>query len=116
LHDLRIVPAASTVNKRLQYVPLALLDPIPVRYHIHRYIILLELFRELHHALLIRRWALEWRGNKNNDALTEILVLAVFEGELGDGQRRGDIDRTGDFGGGCMEGRENLANFFCVCY
>jgi hypothetical protein len=40
----------------------------------------------------------------------------MFESELGDGKRCGYVDRAGNFGGGCMEGREDVAEVLCVRY
>jgi len=40
----------------------------------------------------------------------------MFESKLGDGKRRGYVDRAGNFEGGCVDGREDVAEVLCVRY
>jgi hypothetical protein len=54
------------------------------------------------------------RTDKDDHALPEVLVLAVLERELRDGDRRRDRRRAAEVGRGLVHGFENLAELFGV--
>lgn len=113
----RVITTASPLHKRLQHAcTRTLLDAIPKRYNINSHIILLQPLRKLDHPLLILPRALQRGRNEHDYALAEVLVFAVLERELGDGEGGGDVDGAGYFGGSCVDGGDDLAKVFCVCY
>lgn len=110
--DARVIPAARVVHERAQD-GLAR-DAVAVRDDVDRDVVLLELLRELDHGLLVRAAAREGRRDEHDDALAQVLVLAVLERELRDGERGGDVDGPADFGGRGVQGGEDVPQVFCV--
>jgi len=98
--DARIIAAARCLHKCFHDgLPILcrFLDAVSVTHDIDRNIVLLELLRELHHRLLVCSLAIERRGDENNDALAEVLVLTVLESKLGNGNGSRDVYLAADF-------------------
>jgi hypothetical protein len=116
--DARIVSAVNVVYKRFKHaLAVAFLDAVAERDEIDGDVVLLQFLRKLDHRLLVAVLTLaRRRPDEHDDPLAQVLVLAVFQGELRDGERGGDVDLAANFGGRGVHAAEYLAQVFGVRY
>lgn len=108
-HDHSRFPASSSIHQRSQ-LPLILHPLVPKHHDIHEHVVLSQLLPELDQTVLR---VLDRRPDKRDDALALVLVLAVFQGELGYGEGGGEVGDAPD--GGFAEGGEELAEVVGGC-
>lgn len=121
--NVRVITTARALHKGPQDAPgrtllrcrPLLLNTIPIAHDINRDVVLLQLLGQLDHVLLVCGLTFKWRADKDDDALAEVLVLAVLQRKLRNGNRSGNVDCSADFGGGFVKGLEDLPEVFRVC-
>jgi hypothetical protein len=112
--DIRVIAIIDVIHKRFEDRR-ALLNTVAESNNVDCNVILLELLRELHHRLLVAIIRVIWGGgDKDDDALTEVLVLSVLQRELGDGQCRWDVDLATNFPLRAVHTAKNVSHLFCV--
>ena len=114
----RIIRTIDIIHKSLQHpLSLPLLNPISKSHNIHRNIVLLQLLGQFHHGFFIAVLAVPWGGSdKDDNPLTEVFVLSMFQCKLGDGQSGRDVDLPTYFASGGVDTADYLPEIFCMCY
>jgi hypothetical protein len=108
-HDYSRFPASRSIHQRPQ-LSLILHPLVPKHHDIHQDVVLPELLAQLDQTVLS---ILNGRSDKRDDALPLVLVLAVFQGELGYGEGGGEVGDAPD--GRFAEGGEKLAEVVGGC-
>lgn len=116
--DSRVIAAVHIINKSFQHSRSStVLQPIAKRDDVNSDVVLLELLRQLDHRLLVLVLALaRGRADEHDNALAEVLVFSVLQGELGDGKRGGDVDLAAGFVAGGEHAAQNGAVISRMCH
>ena len=116
--DVRVIGRGRVLDKGTEDAPSllgGLLDPIAKGDDVERDVVLLELLGEAdERALRVGRGVVERRADKDDDALPQVLVLAVLERELRDCDRGRDRRCAAEVGRGVVHGCEDLPELFGV--
>ena len=111
----RIITAGCILNECLEHTLFTLFNAISETHNVNGHVVFLEFLRQFDHVLLIRTGALQWRSDEDDYSLSQILVLAMLEGELRHGDSCWNVYRARYLLSSGVRRLDDLTELFGVC-